>query len=104
MQSARPGERTAGPPRVEVCEGDIRSLDIPAASVGKVHADGVLQHVPDAAAALAEARRVLRDGGRAVFATGAGFAVAKVTPITGSASRVGCRVQEILHNIPQSLA
>ena len=61
-------ERTAGLPQVEVREGDIRSLDIPAASADKVHTDRVLQHVPDPAAALAEARRVLRDGGTAVFA------------------------------------
>jgi ubiquinone/menaquinone biosynthesis C-methylase UbiE len=61
-------ERTAGLPQVEVREGDIRSLDIPAANADKVHTDRVLQHVPDPAAALAEARRVLRDGGTAVFA------------------------------------
>ena len=61
-------ERTAGLPRVEVREGDIRSLDIPAASADKVHTNRVLQHVPDPRAALAEARRVLRDGGTAVFA------------------------------------
>jgi ubiquinone/menaquinone biosynthesis C-methylase UbiE len=61
-------ERTAGLPQVEVREGDIRSLDIPAASADKVHTDRVLQHVPDPRAALAEARRVLRDGGTAVFA------------------------------------
>jgi ubiquinone/menaquinone biosynthesis C-methylase UbiE len=36
--------------------------------VDRVHTDRVLQHVPGPAAALAEARRVLRDGGTAVFA------------------------------------
>jgi ubiquinone/menaquinone biosynthesis C-methylase UbiE len=61
-------EHTTGLPQVEVREGDIRSLDIPAASADKVHTDRVLQHVPDAQAALAEARRVLRGGGTAVFA------------------------------------
>jgi ubiquinone/menaquinone biosynthesis C-methylase UbiE len=61
-------ERVTGLPQVEVCEGDIHSLDIAAASVDTVHTDRVLQHVPDPAAALAEARRVLRDGGTAVFA------------------------------------
>ena len=117
-------ERTAGLPEVEVREGDIRSLDIPATSVDRVHTDRVLQHVPEPASALAEARRVLRRGGTAVFAepdwhtlvidypdveasraytryvtdhvvrnsalgrqlprlaAGAGFTVAKVTPIT----------------------
>ena len=61
-------ERTADLPQVEVREGDIQALAIPAASADKVHTDRVLQHVPDPAAALAEARRVLRDGGTAVFA------------------------------------
>ena len=61
-------ERTGNLPWVEVSEGDIRSLAIPAASVDKVHTDRVLQHVPAPAAALAEARRVLRKGGTAVFA------------------------------------
>lgn len=61
-------ERTAGLPEVEVREGDIHSLDIPAASADRVRTDRVLQHVPDPAAALAEARRVLRRGGTAVFA------------------------------------
>jgi len=60
--------RTAGLPQVEVREGDLHSLAIPAASVDKVHTDRVLQHVQDPPAALAEARRVLRDGGTAVFA------------------------------------
>jgi ubiquinone/menaquinone biosynthesis C-methylase UbiE len=61
-------ERTAGLSQVEVREGDIQALAIPAASADKVHTDRVLQHVPDPRAALAEARRVLRDGGTAVFA------------------------------------
>jgi ubiquinone/menaquinone biosynthesis C-methylase UbiE len=61
-------ERTASLPQAEVREGDIQALTIPAASADKVHTDRVLQHVPDPRAALAEARRVLRDGGTAVFA------------------------------------
>lgn len=61
-------ERTRPLPQVEVGEGDIRSLAVPAASADKAHTDRVLQHVPDLAAALAEARRVLREGGTAVFA------------------------------------
>jgi ubiquinone/menaquinone biosynthesis C-methylase UbiE len=61
-------ERTAGLHQVEVREGDIQALSIPAASVDRVHTDRVLQHVPDPAAALTEARRVLRHGGMAVFA------------------------------------
>jgi ubiquinone/menaquinone biosynthesis C-methylase UbiE len=61
-------DRTAALPQVEVREGDVLALAIPAASVDKARTDRVLQHVPDPAAALAEARRVLRDGGTAVFA------------------------------------
>jgi ubiquinone/menaquinone biosynthesis C-methylase UbiE len=60
--------RTAGLPQVEVREGDVQFLGIPASSVDRVHTDRVLQHVPDPAVALAEARRVLRRGGTAVFA------------------------------------
>lgn len=61
-------ERTAGLSQVEVRDGDVQALGIPAASVDRVHTDRVLQHVPDPVAALAEARRVLRHDGRAVFA------------------------------------
>ncbi|HZZ53927.1 MAG TPA: methyltransferase domain-containing protein, partial [Trebonia sp.] len=61
-------ERTAELPQVNVREADIRALGIPAASVDRVHTDRVLQHVPEPGTALAEARRILRDGGTAVFA------------------------------------
>jgi ubiquinone/menaquinone biosynthesis C-methylase UbiE len=59
---------TAGLPQVDVREADIRALGIPAASVDKVRTDRVLQHVPEPGTALAEARRIIRDGGTAVFA------------------------------------
>jgi ubiquinone/menaquinone biosynthesis C-methylase UbiE len=59
---------TVALPQVEVREGDILDLALPAASVDMVRTDRVLQHVADPAAALAEARRVLRDGGTAAFA------------------------------------
>jgi ubiquinone/menaquinone biosynthesis C-methylase UbiE len=62
------GERTAGMPQVEIRQGDVQALAIPAASVDKVHTDRVRQHVPNPRDALAEARRVLRDGGTTVFA------------------------------------
>jgi ubiquinone/menaquinone biosynthesis C-methylase UbiE len=61
-------ERTADLPQVEVSEGDIQALAIAAGSVDKLHTDRVLQHVDDPRAALAQARRVLRGGGTAVFA------------------------------------
>ena len=60
--------RTAGLPQVEVREGDLHSLSLPDACADKVHTDRVLQHVADPRAAVAEARRVLRGGGTAVFA------------------------------------
>jgi ubiquinone/menaquinone biosynthesis C-methylase UbiE len=60
--------RTAGLPQVEVREGDVHAPDVPAASADRVHIDRVLQHVAEPGTALAQARRVLRDGGTAVFA------------------------------------
>ena len=61
-------DRTAALPQVEVSVGDIQALGLPAAGADRAHTERVLQHVPDPGAALAEARRVLRDGGTAVFA------------------------------------
>lgn len=47
---------------------DIHNTALPTASADRVHADRVLQHVTDPTAVLSEARRLLRSGGRAVFA------------------------------------
>lgn len=47
---------------------DIHSLDLANASVDRAYADRVLQHVTDPGAVIAEAHRILRRGGRAVFA------------------------------------
>jgi ubiquinone/menaquinone biosynthesis C-methylase UbiE len=59
---------TADRPQVEVRVGDIHRLDLPDDSVDRVHTDRVLQHVEDPAAVLGEAHRVIKPGGRAVFA------------------------------------
>jgi ubiquinone/menaquinone biosynthesis C-methylase UbiE len=59
---------TAGLPQVEVREADIHAPGIPAASADRVHTDRVLQHVAEPETVLTQARRVLRDGGTAVFA------------------------------------
>lgn len=53
---------------VDVRVGDTHSLDLPDASVDRAHADRVLQHVDEPCVVLAEASRILRPGGRAVFA------------------------------------
>lgn len=55
-------------PWVETRLGDVHSLDLPGGFADRVHSDRVLQHVADPRAVVAEARRVLRPGGRAVFA------------------------------------
>ena len=54
--------------QVSVRHGDIHLLDLADQSVDRVHTDRVLQHVAEPAAAVAEARRILRPGGIACFA------------------------------------
>jgi ubiquinone/menaquinone biosynthesis C-methylase UbiE len=61
-------DRVAKLPAVEVVECDIHATGLRDAQADRVHTDRVLQHVADPAAALREARRILRLGGRAVFA------------------------------------
>jgi SAM-dependent methyltransferase len=50
----------------EVVRGDLTALPFPDASVDRVMASEVLEHIPDDAAAFAEIARVLKPGGRAV--------------------------------------
>ena len=57
------GESPAGA-RAHVVRGDLRALPFPDASVDRVIAAEVLEHVPDDAAAIAEIARVLAPGGR----------------------------------------
>ncbi|MFD1145749.1 methyltransferase domain-containing protein [Saccharothrix hoggarensis] len=59
--------RTAGLP-VEVRQGDAHALPVDDRSVDRVRVDRVLHLVADPSAVLAEVRRVLRPGGRAVLA------------------------------------
>jgi len=56
-------------PAIEWLEGDATALPLPDAAFDAVLCQQGLQYVPDKPAALAEARRVLAPGGRAVFAT-----------------------------------
>jgi ubiquinone/menaquinone biosynthesis C-methylase UbiE len=60
--------RTADLSQVQVCSANITALDLDSGSVDAVHADRVLQHVPDPAAAVSEAVRILKPGGRLVLA------------------------------------
>ncbi len=60
---AEAGEAPAGA-RYEVVRGDLRHLPVPDASVDRVIASEVLEHVPDDARAMAEIARVLKPGGR----------------------------------------
>jgi SAM-dependent methyltransferase len=50
--------------RYEVVRGDLRHLPFPDASVDRVMASEVLEHIPDDVAAMTEIARVLRPGGR----------------------------------------
>ncbi len=65
---AKARARVADLAHVEVIEADLHAIGLPDTSIDRVHTDRVLQHVADPAAALTEARRVLRPSGRAVFA------------------------------------
>jgi SAM-dependent methyltransferase len=52
------------PGRFEVVRGDLLHLPFPDASVDRVMASEVLEHIPDDATAMAEIFRVLKPGGR----------------------------------------
>ncbi|GAB3325455.1 class I SAM-dependent methyltransferase [Geodermatophilus aquaeductus] len=62
---AEAGEAPAGA-RFEVLRGDLRHLPFPDASVDRVIASEVLEHIPDDVPAMAEIARVLKPGGKAV--------------------------------------
>ena len=60
---AEAGEAPAGA-RYEVVRGDLLALPFPDASVDRVIASEVLEHIPDDVTAMAEISRVLKPGGR----------------------------------------
>jgi arsenite methyltransferase len=60
--------RAAGLHNVEVVEGNAESLPLPDESVDVVTSNGVINLVPDKAAAIAEIYRILRPGGRVQIA------------------------------------
>jgi SAM-dependent methyltransferase len=60
---AAAGEAPEGA-RAEVVRGDLTALPFPDASVDRVIASEVLEHIPDDASAVAEIARVLKPGGR----------------------------------------
>ena len=61
-EAGRAGD--GSPAHFEVVRGDLTALPFPDASVDRVMASEVLEHIPDDAAAFAEIARVLRPGGR----------------------------------------
>ena len=61
-------ERARGLGQAGVLQADAHALPLRAASVDRARTDRVLQHVADPGQVLAEARRVLRPGGRLVMA------------------------------------
>ena len=64
LEAAR--ERTAGRDNVVLVEGDLTALPLPDACADAALCLLVLHHIADPAAALAEARRILRPGGALV--------------------------------------
>ncbi|MGY1916605.1 class I SAM-dependent methyltransferase [Blastococcus sp. SYSU DS0973] len=61
-EAGRAGD--GGGARYEVVRGDLLHLPFPDASVDRVMASEVLEHIPDDATAMAEIFRVLKPGGR----------------------------------------
>ncbi|MER6944246.1 methyltransferase domain-containing protein [Nonomuraea sp. NPDC000554] len=60
--------RITGVPQTGVLLADVHALPLPACSADRVRTDRLLQHVADVPRVLAEARQVLRPGGRLVMA------------------------------------
>lgn len=67
LRTVAQGRAEAAGATVEFCQGLATELPLPDASVDVVWCERVLQHVPDAQAAITEIARVLRPGGRALL-------------------------------------
>ncbi len=74
FSAAMLAEAHAGHPSVEFVLGDAEAVPLPGARFDAVVSNFGLHHVPRPALALAEARRVLRPGGRVAFTFWAGHA------------------------------
>ncbi len=67
-EAGEAGQRADGDAaRFEVVRGDLLHLPVPDASVDRVMASEVLEHIPDDVPAMAEIFRVLKPGGRMVI-------------------------------------
>ncbi|MFF2820134.1 methyltransferase domain-containing protein [Kitasatospora cineracea] len=64
----RAADLAAGLPNTAVLRADVHRLPLAPGSADRIRTDRLLQHLADPVAALAEARRVLRPGGRLVAA------------------------------------
>jgi ubiquinone/menaquinone biosynthesis C-methylase UbiE len=56
--------------RISFCQGDLTALSLPSCSVHRAVCWGVLMHVPDIGAAVAELARITAPGGRLVVSEG----------------------------------
>ncbi|WP_405682105.1 methyltransferase domain-containing protein [Streptomyces sp. NBC_00057] len=67
QMTRRARTRSAGLPHTDVLTADVHTLPLPACSADRLRTDRLLQHVADVPKVLAEARRILRPGGRLVM-------------------------------------
>jgi ubiquinone/menaquinone biosynthesis C-methylase UbiE len=74
-------------PRPRLMCGDAQALPLAPATFDRVLCSGVLYHVPDCRQALAEMRRVLRPGGRAVISTNGANTMARLYQLHAEAAR-----------------
>ncbi len=73
--------------QLALAQGDAQALPFASASFDRVLCAGVLYHVANCAQALAEMRRVLRPGGRAVISTNGAYAMRRLYELHTLAAR-----------------